>query len=56
MTETFGSMGMTKGVTNDDIQGFFKKADINLDGKISPTELFIVFQTVIGQFTLETHT
>lgn len=54
MAETFASLGMNKGVTDNDVKDFFKNADVNLDGKISTTELFIVFQKTIGQYTLET--
>ena len=37
MAETFAIMGMHHGVTTENVSDFLKKADINLDGKISPT-------------------
>ena len=52
MCETFSLIGMQRGVTDEEVRGFFKVADVNLDNKISTTELFIVFQRVLGQQAL----
>ena len=48
IADTYQSLGIEKGVSEDAIKHFFKDTDVNTDGQISMLELFAVFQKRLG--------